>query len=834
MSLNRDAGPHTSAGEYGRLVRVHAALSRVNQAIVRRLPRADLLQAVCLALVDAGGFRLARVGWHDAATHELVPVAHAGDDLGLVGRVHLYTDERPEGRGLSGTAFRTAAPMVSNDLLSETSTTPWRDEMVRAGIRSAGAFPIRTEHGVQGVLTVYAEEVGFFQEQEIALLTEAAADVAFALDTLDQDERRQRAEAEAARERQFSEAIIESTPGVLYVYDEHGRFLRWNRNFEIVTGYSGAEIARMHPLDFFEGDDRERVQARIADVMTHGESSVEAGFRTRSGVTIPYLFTGRRIELDGVPCLVGMGIDIADRTAVARRLAESEQKYRDLVERANSIILRWTPEGRVTFLNEFGQRFFGFSEAEIIGRDVIGTIVPPTESGGRDLAKLMAAVRSDPAAFEQNVNENIRRDGQRVSIAWTNRVERDERGEVTTILSVGTDVTARVRVEAALRASEERYRSTLDGMMEGCQIIGHDWRYLYLNEAAAVQNRRPNAEMLGRTMQECWPGIEQSRVFAVLAQSMTERVPKHEELEFTFGDGASRWFDIRCQPVPEGIFVLSIDRTEGRLAEAALRELNETLEHRVAERTAELAEARDRAEAADRLKSAFLATMSHELRTPLNSIIGFTGIVLQGLAGPLNEEQTRQLGMVRASSRHLLDLINDVLDISKIEAGQLEVQPKRFALGAALTKVTATVTPLADRKGLAVRVDVPDDLPEVTSDQRRVEQIVLNLLSNAVKFTDRGEVSVTARVVGGSPAAIAIAVADTGIGIAPEGLRQLFQPFRQLDAGLTRQHEGTGLGLAICRRLADLLGGSIAVTSAQGRGSVFTFTVPVDHPRVTP
>ena len=375
MNRNRDAGPHTSAGEYGRLARVHAALSRVNHAIVRRLPRAELLQAVCRALVEAGGFRLARVGWHDAATCELVPVARWGDDLGLVDRVHLYTDERPEGRGLSGTAFRTGTPMVSNDLLTERSTAPWRDEMLRGGIRAAGAFPIRTEHGVQGVLTVYADAVGFFQSSEIALLTEAADDVAFALDTIEQDERRCRAEAAAERERQFSEAIIESTPGVLYVYDDQGRFRRWNRNFETVTGYTGAEIAAMHPLDFFAGEDRERVRARIAEVMTHGESSVEAGFRTKSGVTIPYLFTGRRVELDGVPCLVGMGIDIAERAAVARRLAENEQKYRDLVERANSIILRWTPEGRVTFLNEYGQRFFGFSESEIVGREVIGTIV---------------------------------------------------------------------------------------------------------------------------------------------------------------------------------------------------------------------------------------------------------------------------------------------------------------------------------------------------------------------------------------------------------------------------------------------------------------------------
>ena len=197
----------------------------------------------------------------------------------------------------------------------------------------------------------------------------------------------------------------------------------------------------------------------------------------------------------------------------------------------------------------------------------MGTIVPATESDGRDLRRLMDQICADPAAFEQNVNENMRRNGERVWIAWTNRIVLDEQGQVAEILSIGTDITERKR------------------------------------------------------------------------------------------------------------------------AEEAIRELNASLERRVAERTAELAVAKDRAEAADRLKSAFLATMSHELRTPLNSIIGFTGILLQGLAGPLNAEQHKQLDMVRDSARHLLALINDVLDISKIEAGQLEMHSEPFDLRASIEKV---------------------------------------------------------------------------------------------------------------------------------------------------
>jgi hypothetical protein len=237
----------------------------------------------------------------------------------------------------------------------------------------------------------------------------------------------------------------------------------------------------------------------------------------------------------------------------------------------------------------------------------------------------------------------------------------------------------------------------------------------------------------------------------------------------------------------------------------------------------ELAAEKDRAESADHLKSAFLATMSHELRTPLNSIIGFTGILLQGLAGPLNDEQRKQLGIVRDSARHLLALINDVLDISKIEAGQLNVAREPFDLRASIARVDGMVRPLAEKKSLALRTDLATEIGEWTGDARRVEQILLNLLNNAVKFTERGEVALRGRFDGDR---LVLDVSDTGIGIRPEDIEQLFQPFRQVDSGLSRRHEGTGLGLAICRRLAALMGGDIAVQSEPGRGSVFTLSLP--------
>lgn len=828
------------AAEIRRLNRLYAALSQVNQAIVTTTAQDELFAKTCRVLVEYGGFRLAWIGLHEADTQRLLPVAEFGDQDGHLHSFAIYGDERTGGHGPAGRAFREAQPVVANDFLNDPAAAPWQGEAARRGIRAVASFPIRCDNTVIGVLTVYAHDIGFFQEAEIALLNEAATDVSFALDNFVRNEQRRQAETLADQERLFSERMIESLPGIAYFYDRDGGFLRWNHNFEIVSGYGPEEIARMHPREFFPVQEQPLVEARIGDVFRHGEASVEADFRSKDGHTTPYSLTGRRVTYQGQPCLVGMGIDISARREAEMRLAASERKYRELVENANSIILRWNAAGQITLLNDYGLRFFGYSAEEIVGRHVLGTIVPDTESSGRDLQSMMEAICASPEAFEHNVNENVRRDGRRAWISWTNRIVWDDDGQVSEILSIGTDITSQVVANEALRRSEEQFRLIMENLADLVAVIDLDGRRIY--NSPSYQGILGSVDHLhgSSSFDQVHPD-DKARVQQAFQSTVETGIGHRLEYRLIDQHGQPRYIESQGSVIRDSrgavnqVVVVSRDVTERREAEQAIRELNASLELRVAERTAELERALIRAEAADRLKSAFLATMSHELRTPLNSIIGFTGILVQELAGPLNPEQAKQLGMVQGSARHLLELINDVLDISKIEAGQLEVRAEAFDLAASIERVTASIAPLVEKKNLALVSNVPANLPEMVSDRRRVEQILINLLNNAVKFTDDGQVTLTVECItdhpdgtGGAPRpSLRLCIEDTGIGIKEEDLAVLFQPFRQIDTGLSRQHEGTGLGLAICRRLVTLLGGSIKAESTWQQGSRFTVVLPL-------
>jgi signal transduction histidine kinase len=266
---------------------------------------------------------------------------------------------------------------------------------------------------------------------------------------------------------------------------------------------------------------------------------------------------------------------------------------------------------------------------------------------------------------------------------------------------------------------------------------------------------------------------------------------------------------------------------------ARLQEAYAGLEHKVAERTRELVALNQELDQANRLKSQFLANVSHELRTPMNAIIGFSRLVMRKTEGQIPRIQHANLQKVIVSAEHLLNLINGLLDLSKIEAGRMEVSAARFDVGEVIRASIATIEPMLKLDRVRVVADIEPSLPLVTTDRDKLRQILLNLLSNAAKFTDEGVIRVSARRAG---ATLVVAVSDTGIGMPPEALGYIFEEFRQVDMSSTRRHGGTGLGLTIVRKLARLLGGEVTVESELGQGSTFTLTLPmaIERPRPAP
>ncbi|MQA30182.1 MAG: PAS domain-containing protein [Luteitalea sp.] len=263
-----------------------------------------------------------------------------------------------------------------------------------------------------------------------------------------------------------------------------------------------------------------------------------------------------------------------------------------------------------------------------------------------------------------------------------------------------------------------------------------------------------------------------------------------------------------------------------------LKQASDELERKIQAATADIAQQNEllrrqaiELEQASALKSQFLANMSHEFRTPLNAMLGYTSMLLQGVAGPLEPPVKRQLGRIGSNGRHLLTIINEILDISRIEAGRMPLQLSRFDVHDLVAEVRAELEPIIIRSKLNVTLDLATDLRPLSSDRQKVKQILLNLLSNALKFTHQGGVVLSARK-DAAERVVYISVRDTGIGIAPPDQIRIFEDFRQLDNSPTRAYGGTGLGLSICKRLALMLGGTIAVDSEVGKGSRFTLTLP--------
>lgn len=501
-------------------------------------------------------------------------------------------------------------------------------------------------------------------------------------------------EALRESEEKFAKAFQSSPDGMALMSTESGKHVDINDKWTEITGYSREEAIGANPTDLNLWADLQERDRMLTILDAEGRvSNFEARFITKNGKPITGLISSESIEFGGKLFAIYVIKDISDRKLIEENIKESEKKYRDLVESANCIILRWDTQGRICFLNDYGLRFFGYTLEEIIGSYVLDTIVSVRNVTDEDLRNMINEICRVPEKYQLNENENLCKNGRRVWVTWSNKPIYDEQGQLIEILSVGTDITDRKQAEKELQSAKEI------------------------------------------------------------------------------------------------------------------------------------------ADMANRAKSEFLANMSHELRTPLNGILGYAQILKRNHHD--FSKRMEGLDIIQRSGEHLLTLLNDILDLSKIEAKKLELNPSEFDLPKLLYSVIEMFELQVRAKDVQISYQPLSDIPEIMyGDEKRLRQILINLLGNAVKFTDRGSVnlSVSAKACEGlNPSTcnnhrIYFAITDTGVGIAPEALVDIFLPFQQV-GDRARQLSGTGLGLPICQKIVEMMGGKLEVESTVNIGSTFSFEI---------
>jgi protein-histidine pros-kinase len=588
-----------------------------------------------------------------------------------------------------------------------------------------------------------------------------------------------------------------------------GTVVFWNRGAETVFGYSSTEVIGRSlnelivPLDRLE-EEREIFRKTLKS----GSATFDSIRRAKDG-SLVYVDISIKAIYDSegqIKFILSSKKDVTD-LKVLRDAKLVEAKFSDLLESTPDGIVMLNPTGRIVLTNSQADRLFGYESGELRGKPV-EVLLPERYRGAhvgyRSSYFFQPRTRSMGAGLELY---GLRRDGSEFPVEIS--LSPLETSEGTLVMSAIRDISDR-------KKAEQKFRGLLESAPYAIVIVNREGNIVIVNSQTEKLFGYRREELLNQKVEMLIPerfrNQHPGHRTGFFIEPRTRAMGAGLDLYGLRRDGSEFPVEISLSPLEaeDGMLVSSAirDITERKRIEDALRVKNIELQN--------AAEAKDR----------FLANMSHELRTPLNGIIGFAEFLVDGKPGTLNPKQKEYIEDILNSGNHLLQLINDLLDMAKVEARKMELNPEQFTLRKAIEEVCAVAQPIAQKKRIRMEIAIAPELGEITLDQQKFKQVLYNLLSNAIKFTDNdGQVEVLA--TNHEPERFRLVVKDTGIGIKPQDIQRLFREFEQLESGATHRYEGTGLGLALTRKILELQCGTIAVESEFGKGCSFTVVLPL-------
>jgi len=827
------------------LKRLYATLSQVNQMIVRVKEEQELYQAICDVAVRFGEFVLAWVGLLDESDGNVRPVAASGLDIEQwpFALVNINTGQVMD--GLIARAIRSSQVVVSDDMQTDQSMQSVHEMFKRRGYRASAGVPFRVRGRTIGVLNLVSKEAGFFQSPaEIRLLDEMGLDISFALDIIQNELERRQAEAEILNLAKFPN----ENPNPVLRIAADGTLL-----------YANSSSERL--LKFWMSTTGSKIPDHLREMISN---ALEVGKPSEIEIDCE----GTIFLLTFAPISDAGYVNVYGRNITDRKQAEELFHY--VVESAPNAILLVNREGRLHLVNAQAENYFGYNRAELLGMN-IDRLIPDRFRGRHSDQRADFFANPQPRLMGMGRDlHGLRKDGTEFP-AEVGLTPIDSQGEPLVMVTV-VDSTVRKHTEArvqrqlkrlnALRMIDIAISSSFDRgvifdvvLQQVTSQLGVDACALFLfnNQLQTIEYASSRGFRF-TPFEAAQVKLGEGYAARVVLERKTIHISNHTEpagrLNIPPQLGNEAFVDYYGTPLiikgevkgiletyhrssldPDQEWLDFLEALAGQAGIASdntqlfsnMQRTNAQLERRVMERTMELNQTNAELEHANRAKDEFLANMSHELRTPLTGILGLSESLLEERRGSLNDYQQRSLQIIESSGHHLLELINDILDLSKIEAGKFDFYPQGVLVNELCKACLTFINSQAAKKSIRVNYVNEAQVLEIFADARRLKQILVNLLSNAVKFTPEHG-SITLRVATRlDQDLIQFSVIDTGIGIASEDMHRLFHPFVQVDSSLNRHHEGSGLGLALVQKLTDLHGGSVHVESdgVPGKGSRF-------------